>query len=311
MLATGLTDGTVRLWDLSSGRQCAKLKPSVRFLDPYVRAVAFSPDGSALATSNNIAVHLWDADEKHELAVLLMQEGKSITSIAFRPDGTMLAVSLRDGTVRLWDVMSKSEQMVLKAKQLEDVEKVAFSPDGKILAYGSSAMDKTVRLWDVAHARELAELPMIEYKTAMGGTVEAIAFSPDGTTLAVGLFDGTVRLWDATNWRKLAVLKGHTKYVDTIAFNPDGTLLASSSYDRTVRLWDMNGPGSSEATAERMAGELEEWEQRWRVWKRLDERERQQQEWRESGRCEICGARLSFLDKLSKRSRCEQHLLDL
>ncbi|WP_416211311.1 WD40 repeat domain-containing protein, partial [Frankia sp. Cas3] len=96
----------------------------------------------------------------------------------------------------------------------------------------SPGSDGTVRLWDVASGRQLAEL------TGHTDEVSAVGFSPDGTRLASAGFDGTVRLWDVASGRQLAELTGHTGGVQAVGFSPDGTRLASAGSDGTVRLWD-------------------------------------------------------------------------
>ena len=154
-----------------------------------------------------------------------------VRTVAYSPDGRMLAASSLHGAVRLWDLESR-RPLGAPLGGSGEVWSVAFSPDGRILAF--SGGDGAVRLWDVRSRSSLAELP------AHQGRVDGVAFSPDGRTLASGGRDGTVRLWNVRDRAPLgAPLQGHTGRVDSVAFSPDGRTLASAGSDETVRLWDV------------------------------------------------------------------------
>ena len=158
-------------------------------------AVAFSPDGSTLATgADDGTARLWDVRTHAQLAILPGQSGQ-VASVAFSRDGRILATS--DGTVvRLWDVRTH-HQLATLTGGTATVTSVAFSPDGKTLATGS--WDNTVRLWDVQTHHLLAIL------TGHTGTVWSAVFSPDGNTLATNSDDGTVRLWSTDIFDNLGI----------------------------------------------------------------------------------------------------------
>ena len=110
-----------------------------------------------------------------------------VNTIAFSPDGKVLASGAGDNTVRIWDLATGACQATLKG-HCGGIDTIAFSPDGKVLASGSWK-DPIVRLWDPATGACQATLE------GHSGGIHAVAFSPDGKVLASGSSDRTVRLW--------------------------------------------------------------------------------------------------------------------
>ncbi|MBP5971805.1 NACHT domain-containing protein [Brasilonema sp. CT11] len=153
-----------------------------------------------------------------------------VLSVAFSPDGKLLAMGDTNGEIRLWQVAD--EKHILTCKDHTNwVVSLAFSSDGSTLA--SSSTDQTVRLWDVSTGQCLQTLQGHD-------NVWSVAFSPDGKMLASGCKDQTVRLWSVSTGECLRTFQGHSNWVLSIAFSPDGHTLVSSSGDHTIRLWDVN-----------------------------------------------------------------------
>ena len=193
-----------------------------------VVSVAFSRDGTLASGALDGTVILWDVATQQPKDTLTGHTA-SARSVAFSPDGSILASGSHDGTVILWDVATQQPKDTL-TEHTAPVETVAFSRDGSTLASGSH--DGTVILWDVDAGQPK--------DTIMGRAnwVWSVAFSPDGT-LAIGRSDGTVLLWDVATGQPKDTLTGHTAWVESVAFTRDGSMLASGSGDNTVILWDV------------------------------------------------------------------------
>ena len=235
MLASGLDDGTITLWDASTLAYVATLSGS-RY--GGVTSVSFSHDGAMLASGTySGTVSLWDLATRANIATYNdVYEGGSrgwtrrSTSVSFSHNGIMLAFGSRDGTAQIWDVATGTQIATLSGHRLR-VASVSFSPDGTLLASGSN--DGTVKLWDVATWTNIATL---EGHTS---GITAVSFSPDGTTLASGSSDYTVKLWDVATRKNIATFEGHINGVASVSFSPDGMMLLSGSVDGTARVWDI------------------------------------------------------------------------
>ncbi len=152
----------------------------------------------------------------------------SVNTVAYSPDGSMLATGSYDNTIKIWDTWNGTVVRTLKGHTLE-VNAVSFSPDGKSLASGSS--DKTVKIWDL-------KTGVTTETISFSGYISNVTFSPDGKKLAISSLETAIKIWDVESKKITLVLEGHSKLVRKVAFSPDGRTLASCSLDATVKLWD-------------------------------------------------------------------------
>ncbi len=151
-------------------------------------------------------------------------------TVAFSPDGKILASGGEDNLIKIWDVASGTESQTLSGHS-NIVNKVAFSPNSSILA--SSSYDKTVKVWDVSHGR------IIQNLTGHTGWASSVVFSPDGMVLVSGDNIGTIRIWNTTNWEGGVKMKReHKGWVNYVAFSPDGTLMATCGLDKVIKIWN-------------------------------------------------------------------------
>jgi WD40 repeat protein/serine/threonine protein kinase len=226
-----------RLWDAVAGTMLVEpMRHRFRVSD-----VAFSPDGTKLATASwDNTARLWDAATGKPLGEP-MKHDFMVNAVAFSPDGTKVATASADKTARLWDAAS-GKPLARPMKHDRLVQAVAFSPDGKTLATMSG---EQARLWDAASGEPLAE------PIKHDGIIRALAFSPDGRKLATagGLnpadpLHETARLWNVADGKPLAKPMKQDRNINGLAFSPDGTKLATAGGDLVdgtggAQLWEI------------------------------------------------------------------------
>jgi WD40 repeat protein/transcriptional regulator with XRE-family HTH domain len=154
-----------------------------------------------------------------------------VFSVAFSPDGKLLALGDTNGDIRLYQV-SDWKQLLTCNGHGNWVVSLAFSSDSTTLA--SSSTDHTVKLWDIITGQCLQAL------YGHDNEVWSVAFSLDGNILASASDDQTIKLWSVKTGQCLRTLQGHTSWVCSVAFSPDGQTLMSGSDDNTIGVWDIN-----------------------------------------------------------------------
>jgi WD40 repeat protein/serine/threonine protein kinase len=237
LLALGLHDDRIKLFHISTGKVVASLTPGFR-MNPLV----FSPDGKTFASGTFGVLAFWGTATWQERGRIPI--AGNFASLAFSPDGTILAAGSADGGVHLLDPVSGRQRLTFhvvtnNAGHLTGVWSLAFSPDGGVLAVGDALGN--AGLWDPRTG---------ELRISLKGhtdVVASLAFSPDGKTLITGSHDGTVKIWDVATGQERATLKGHPHLVECVAMAPDGKTLVAGGNDGSVRLW--RAATDAEATA--------------------------------------------------------------
>lgn len=266
-VATGAGNGTVDIWETSTGIAGGAGTPSGRFgargHESEVTGLAYSPDGKALASGGkegNIRLQFADSRAATEL-----KAGGPILAIAFAPDGRTLAVACEG--VQVWDVAEAKRVSTIPAHTVKvprramtskvvdgktartfepvpgefierkaTVTALAFAPDGKTIAVGESfgfeTVGSNVAIREAATGREILSFRQEQ-------AIVALALSPDGAILATAT-SAEVRLSDAATGRERATRKFAplTDRVRAVAFSPDGKTLAVS-VGWAIRLWDV------------------------------------------------------------------------
>lgn len=223
------------IWDAATGRRVLSLP---RATSP-IHAVAYSPDGSELATSEDDGTTIvWNAETGgRQFSLPDPDTGGGSVGIDFSPDGAMLATADGLGRIRVWSL--RPRRLVHTMHAGEPTCAVRWSGDGTLLAAAQCgtfnfSSTSAIRVWRVPTGR-------LAFRTGGPDASSALAFAPGGEHILAPTLTGTAAVWTIGRRRPVTVLLGHTGQVDAVDYSRDGRLLATGATDGTARIWDSRG----------------------------------------------------------------------
>ena len=251
-LASGSSDGTVRLWDIDTGEQTAVFAGH----RGGIEAIAVSPDGETVVSSDTWkgALILWDTETGEQIErhtgytdnlmrrfKIFLDRSRTLTYpnaievLAFSPDGKSFVSGHRDGIVRLWDAETGRKLSTIKDHERGGIEGLVFSPDGKTLA--SSTYDE-IRLHTLQKGK-----PQPHF-TIEAGFTEHLVFSADSTILISNNWtwhaQRDLHVWRVDTGEHLrSIPTEHTDQLEALAVSPDSDTVLTGSWDGTIRVWDL------------------------------------------------------------------------
>lgn len=227
----GIEDGSIKLWNLKTG----ELINTFQKKEGMIPSLAITPDGQTLASARRgeglgfvSEITLWNLETGKQL---LQFDVENLTlSLAFSPNGKLLASGSEDGTIHLWNWQSGEIRHILQHPQ--SLRALAFNQDGQVLV--SESFAETINVWN-PQTGELLSTPVANSQPVF---VNALALHPSGNILASALGPyGRLGLWNLQTGELMTTLTGFSGSIFSLGFSDDGQILVSGSNDGAIAIW--------------------------------------------------------------------------
>ncbi len=221
-------NGIATLFSLESGKKIRELSDGHR---DAIYGIAFSPDGSQLATAGyDQLIQLWNSDSGGQLLSLKGHNG-AVYGIAFSPDGGALASAGGDSSVKLWNTTS-GLRLDTFSQPIGEQFITAFTPDSRfVLAAGA---DKQIRLWRWVSGDQSGINPLERIRFAHEDEITDLAIAPSGMLLATASADRTVKVWSLPGLEPLQTIGSQPDVVSALVFSVDSQALHVGRMDGSI-----------------------------------------------------------------------------
>ncbi len=238
LIASISEDKTAHIWNAGTGA----IVQTYRDARKRALALAWSPDGSMLAFGyagdkrNSETLQVMRALSGEQVFAYVSNAGfwntqadKTISALAWSPDGTRLAAGGGEYKIDVFDARQWRQHVTYKGHH-SAVYALAWSPDGGQIV--STGADDAMHLWDATNGRSVATY--FKHSSIVSG----VAWSPNGQRIVSASYDKTAQVWNAVTGTLLNTYRNHSERIQSVAWSPDGTRIATGGRDGAVHVWD-------------------------------------------------------------------------